>query len=202
MDVFFDSISQTDILPQTVIGICMLGLVIIKITNPGFVFNTVGFVGSNNSTEKTKQATNTNKSDSFSLLGTWLLISLSFYYLTGENYWFCLVIGFFLVAFFLLNWFVVNQLLVGSGDLSIFFFKKIKQLQALSIIIMLPLIINEFIFNSSFFVSIVLAFGFLLMLYKTVSLLLNKLSLFHIILYICSLEILPVLILLKWVSNL
>lgn len=153
---------------------------------------------------------NTSFFSSFQLLlfgFTSLILSLFFFeiaptYLINKNlktlsYIFGITTVYLLLRF-LLDTFMVSVLGL-KGFLNYFLYSKFGYLKTLSIWLFPILIFNQYTFKSTSFLIIIflilIGFRFLLIIYNNKRLVVNKL--FYFILYLCALEIAPLLILYK-----
>lgn len=136
-----------------------------------------------------------------------LVISLFLFEITPEQLIeksfsnFSIILG--LITLYLLIRFSFDTFLVSvlglKNILTYFLFSKLGYLKTLSIWLLPILILNQYAIKNSFFLIVLffllLIFRFFLLIYNNKRLVVNKL--FYFILYLCALEIAPLLILFK-----
>ncbi len=197
----FHFLPSGDILTSLILGFSVLVLATIRYTNTSFFFDTVNHLYPILKVKKTIQKTN-NKSYTFFSLLFFLLFFGILNQISNSgvliNLTTAIVTGFYLLG----SWIVVNQFILKSSDLGLFFNKKIKTLHFITLLLFIILTIHEYLFNNSLLIILSIILFSLVSIYKSVDLLINRLSIFHIILYICTLEIIPLLLIVKWYSKL
>lgn len=196
----FSLLPSKDVLTPLILGFSLVLFVIIRYTNSSFFYETINHVYPILKIKKGTQTTN-NKSNTFFSLLFFLLFFAALNQLNQPAY-LNLLISLVVTGYLFSIWVLVNQFILKSSDLNLFFNKKIKTIHFISLVLFIVLVFNEYLFSNKLFLLSAIALFALFSIYKSIDLLIGRLSLFHIILYICTLEIIPLLLIIKWNSKL
>lgn len=196
----FSLLPSKDVLTPLILGFSLILFVIIRYTNSSFFYETINHVYPILKIKKGTQTTN-NKSNTFFSLLFFLLFFAALNQLNQPAY-LNLLISLVVTGYLFSIWVLVNQFILKSSDLNLFFNKKIKTIHFISLVLFIVLVFNEYLFSNKLFLLSAIALFALFSIYKSIDLLIGRLSLFHIILYICTLEIIPLLLIIKWNSKL
>jgi len=182
--------------------LCIIGLSAIKYSNPQFALGLIPDLSALKKNQPTVVNNGNTKSSAFMLVGYFLLFSIVLFEFSKLNWFMAIIISSVFISGQIAMWFLFNQLAINASDVSIFYQKKLKLLQSVSLIMLCTLMLYHFFGLSSILTLLIILLSLLVVIIQTCIILSDKLSLFHLILYICNLEILPVILLIKWLSKL
>lgn len=179
---------------------------VIKLTNNNYLKQLFSIVGFDKKKFETQPSNyNFSKSNVFLQISLIILVTLGFSILTneylgsfniGQNF-----MGVFILYTTQVLGFTFFSSLVGNTEVS-FVRHRLSYYELLSVFLF-PLILLSFYspINLSMLVLVAMLFSLFLIMVRVSIYLTSLTSVFHIILYICTLEIIPILFLLKFIFN-
>lgn len=203
MDNYFQPISNGVSIELLLFISFFVGVTIIRVANPKHLPYILGFhIVSSGKRKQDLSILSKNDSKSSLFLNFFyvLFFSLLLQKLFGLNYLIALALGAGLFSIKLIGWFTIQQFISKKSEMT---FLKSRFLinETMAFGLFFYLLIYHYVPHDVVFVYFFASLIFFLALVRISTILTNYISIFHNVLYLCALEILPVLVLVKLITK-
>lgn len=181
--------------------IFFMGLTIIRVVNPLHLNQVIGLNYFKNRKDiKSIFSKNDSKSSIFLNAAFVVFLSLTFQKTFSLSIYNAFLLGTSLYLFKLSCWFLLHQFIAKRSDLN-FFRNRFMINETIAFLLFFYLAFNHFIDPNIEIAILFLITTYIFLFVRIAIILTNYISIFHNILYLCALEILPILIMVKLVTK-